>query len=56
VSLEGGDRKLFDAVVHALGWTANPALQSGGERSGVAGWIFPPQFLPSGVQVLDIHP
>jgi len=35
VSLEGGDRKLFDAVVRAMGWTANPSLLSDGERSGL---------------------
>ncbi|MGA7785448.1 MAG: hypothetical protein WB997_12480, partial [Candidatus Acidiferrales bacterium] len=36
VSLEGGDRKLFDAVVRALGWTANPSLSGNADHSGVA--------------------
>jgi hypothetical protein len=36
VSVEGGDRKLFDALVRSLGWTANPPLSGTAERSGVA--------------------
>ncbi len=36
VSLEGGDRKLFDALVRALGWSANPSAPGNSERSGDA--------------------
>jgi hypothetical protein len=34
VSLEGGDLKLFDALVHALGWPANPTSPAPATSSG----------------------
>jgi hypothetical protein len=46
VSLEGGDRKLFDAIVRAIGWSANPGSPESGEHSGAAVTPLPAPFVP----------
>jgi len=40
VTLEGGDLKLFDTLVHELGWPANPA-SSGPPSEGVKAQLIP---------------
>jgi hypothetical protein len=49
VSLEGGDRKLFDAVVHDLGWSASPASPGSGEHSGIAVTDSKAPFVPAAI-------
>jgi hypothetical protein len=56
VSLEGGDRKLFDAVVRALGWTANPPLSGNTERQGVATTHSKIPIPPSLAATPELHP
>jgi hypothetical protein len=36
VTMEGGDRKLFDALVRGLDWTANPVSSASSKRPGAA--------------------
>jgi hypothetical protein len=55
ISLEGGDRKVFDALVRALGWPANPGegeAPAGGIRA-IEDWRTP--LLPPTAPI-EIHP
>jgi hypothetical protein len=55
VILEGGERKLFDSFVHALGWPANPdapAASGGGVKTLDDYWL--PAFIPTGIP-LEMH-
>jgi hypothetical protein len=56
VTMEGGDRKLFDALVHTIGWTANLVSSKNGERSGAvkngSQWTIPPAIDP----IPQLHP
>jgi hypothetical protein len=47
VSLEGGDWKLFDTIVRAIGWSANPGSPESGEHSGAAVMPPPAPFAPA---------
>ncbi len=56
VSLEGGDRKLFDALIRALGWTANPSSPGSNDRSGVARNQFGIPVVPAIEAQPELHP
>ncbi len=56
VSMEGGDRKLFDALIRALGWTANPASFAHGELPAVATTHLWVQFTPAVASSAGPHP
>jgi hypothetical protein len=56
VSVEGGDRKLFDAVIRTLGWTANPSSSGNSERPGVAMTPFQSPIVPVVASLHELHP
>lgn len=57
ITMEGGDQKLFDSLVYALGWPANPEAPSapGSGIKTIEGWRPQPQQLPPSAPV-EIHP
>jgi hypothetical protein len=56
VSLEGGDRKLFDAVVHTLGWAANPSPTGMSEHAGMVSTMQLIPISPAIAPSPDLHP
>jgi hypothetical protein len=55
VTLEGGDRKLFDALVGALGWSANPSDKGSPTRTlnvpSMVPRLHAPGFIPPSVEI-----
>jgi hypothetical protein len=56
ITMEGGDQKLFDSLVHALGWPANPEAPAPAGGSGIRTREdpLPPQNTPAAT--IEIHP